>query len=273
MTPESIVCCVRWGRYYGAGYVNALHRGARQRLRRPHRFVCITDDASGLDPGIEVIDLIRLRRGMPEERVRIGNWQKLVLYRPGALPDGATVLFLDLDTVLTGELDDLFDRVSRRRGLHLCPQMPKGERAPDRPRHLFGNASVVGFIPAEQHHIWHRLMDEGVPSGIRREQQFTCLNAAGIQHWPREWIADFKKDCTYSFPKSLFVRPKPPPDARVVIFPGSIKPTDMIRGGLYRWGSRSRFGFGDVDWVADFWRGVGDRTLMPEERTARKPGR
>ena len=56
MEPVTILC-MKWGRMYGPDYVNNLARGVRRHLSRPHRFVCFTDDASGLDAGVEALPL------------------------------------------------------------------------------------------------------------------------------------------------------------------------------------------------------------------------
>lgn len=40
---------------YKAEHVNVLRRMVARHYPHPHRFVCITDDAKGIDPGVEVI--------------------------------------------------------------------------------------------------------------------------------------------------------------------------------------------------------------------------
>jgi hypothetical protein len=44
------VLCIKWGKKYGPEYVNKLHSMVRRHLHRPFRFVCLTDDAAGIDP-------------------------------------------------------------------------------------------------------------------------------------------------------------------------------------------------------------------------------
>ena len=61
-TPVTIIC-MKWGSMYGPEYVNHLREGVSRHLRRPHRFVCFTDDATGLRPDVEVQPLPPL--GLP----------------------------------------------------------------------------------------------------------------------------------------------------------------------------------------------------------------
>ena len=39
-----------WGKLYGPEYVHRLRRGVARHLKRPHRFLCFTSDATGLAP-------------------------------------------------------------------------------------------------------------------------------------------------------------------------------------------------------------------------------
>ena len=68
------VICMKWGSMYGPEYVNHLRAGVARHLRRPHRFVCFTDDGSGLDPAVEVMPLPELglpggQRDLPRTRL------------------------------------------------------------------------------------------------------------------------------------------------------------------------------------------------------------
>ena len=44
---------MKWGTRYGAEYANRLYRACRRRMTGEMRFVCFTDDTSGLLPGID----------------------------------------------------------------------------------------------------------------------------------------------------------------------------------------------------------------------------
>ena len=54
MLPAPVnILTLKWGRMYSAEYVNRIYRGVKRHLHRPFRFVCVTDDPSGLDDGID----------------------------------------------------------------------------------------------------------------------------------------------------------------------------------------------------------------------------
>lgn len=94
------ICCIRAGAAFAPAYVSILFDSVRRNLADGFegKFVCFTDQPDVLDKGIE-------RRALPADLP--GWWSKLALFRPGLFPDGDRVLFLDLDTLITGRLDEI----------------------------------------------------------------------------------------------------------------------------------------------------------------------
>lgn len=90
---------------YGAEHVNRLHRGIRRNLSLPHRFVCVTDDGTGLDSGIEVVPIWQ------DAAEHGGCYRRLRAFGADiAEVLGDRFVWLDLDCVITGSLDALFAR-------------------------------------------------------------------------------------------------------------------------------------------------------------------
>ena len=90
MAPLTVLCVLSKPGY-NAGYVNKLYKAVRKNLSLPHRFVCLTDDDSGLK--------CRTKKLPPQLK---GWWAKLYLFN---LHLDGKVLYLDLDTLVTGSLD------------------------------------------------------------------------------------------------------------------------------------------------------------------------
>ena len=107
MTDPVLILTMKWGTLYGPEDVNRLARQVRHHLRRPHRFICFTDDGAGIGEGVET-------RPLPELRLPDGSadtrWRKLALFNPdlGGF-GGATALFLDLDLIVVDDLAPFFD--------------------------------------------------------------------------------------------------------------------------------------------------------------------
>lgn len=90
--------CLKAGTAYGPEYVNILKDMVSRNLTEgfPGKFVCITDDPAGLDEGVEVLPL-------PADLETW--WGKLYMFKRGLFPDGTRCLFMDLDTIIIGNLD------------------------------------------------------------------------------------------------------------------------------------------------------------------------
>lgn len=97
----------RWNNRYvlTAAHVNRLYRAVHDNLRLPHRFVCMTDDPYGIDPGVHVLPV-------PMKHAELGMcYRRLWLFsREAGLHLGERFVSLDLDCVVTGDLTPLLDR-------------------------------------------------------------------------------------------------------------------------------------------------------------------
>lgn len=94
----TVACVLRQGGKvgYDATWVSKLRNSVRRNLQMPHRFVCLSD----CDVNCERIPLIN---------AGIGFWSKLELFRPKLLT--GPILYLDLDTVICGNLDEIVQRI------------------------------------------------------------------------------------------------------------------------------------------------------------------
>ena len=113
-TPATIVC-IKWGTLFGPEYVNRLYSGVRRNMSRPVRFICMTEDTRGFHPDIEMLDLpVEPFLGPMNDALAVANRQgamrKVSLFKPGLIPNlEGPVLGFDLDVVITGPLDDIYD--------------------------------------------------------------------------------------------------------------------------------------------------------------------
>jgi len=98
MLFATVACVLRSGGDFTPEYVHRLRAGVEQHLPNA-RFVCLSD--------VPEVATHPLEHGWP------GWWSKLELFRPGLLT-GAT-LYLDLDTIITGDLTPLAQAIQPRR--------------------------------------------------------------------------------------------------------------------------------------------------------------
>lgn len=92
------IITVKWGDAFSADYVNILFDAIKRNTTKECKFICFTDNPSGIDDYIET-------RPLPEGTS--GWWNKLYLFsKEAGLSDGAQNFFFDLDTLIIGNIDD-----------------------------------------------------------------------------------------------------------------------------------------------------------------------
>jgi hypothetical protein len=98
---------------YTAEHVHLLRDMVRRHYQAPHRFICITDDATGLDPDVEVVSLWEDFREIPSPHG--GGHPSCYVRLKAFAPEMVSVLgerfvSVDLDCVVTGDLTELWNR-------------------------------------------------------------------------------------------------------------------------------------------------------------------
>lgn len=240
------VICIRWGDRYGADYVNRLHSMVRRNTARPLRFVCFTDDETGLDPGIEAKPLPAI--DLPE-RVRWKPWRKISLWQERLDDLEGDVLFLDVDLILTGSIDGFFDHEPDRT---FC--VIRNWTQPDK---RIGNTSCYRFRVGSHPYLYHRLMrePEDVLGRYRNSQTYISSEIKEMAFWPADWCVSFKHSLMPRWPLNFVMTPKLPPETRVVAFTGKPDP-DEARDGRWpaAWYKKIYKHVRPTPWIAEHWR-------------------
>lgn len=94
------IVCLKWGTKYGPEYVNRLRAAIVKNTRIPIKFHCFTDNATGLHNDVIVHPL--------KYKNLDSWWNKLYLFSDEiAIPQGERIFYVDLDTLITGNIDRL----------------------------------------------------------------------------------------------------------------------------------------------------------------------
>lgn len=251
MAEPVVVICMKWGTLYGPDYVNVLHRAVSANLSREHRFVCLTDDRAGLNAGVEVFPLPDLNFGQGE--FAFGGWPKLSVFAEELCGLSGRALFVDLDTVILGSLDDMFDVPGGVVLIHEWPRL--GDRLKFR-REKRGMSSVFAFTIGTETHLLTDYLSDPVAArnSVRHEQAWITAHADDLRFWPDGLVVSFKKTLMAPPVMNRFQQPKlPPKDARVLVFHGVPRPIDVVPDKNQVWGSFWRYGRGPVPFVREYW--------------------
>lgn len=202
------VYCVYWGDKYHPDYVPRLRDQVARNLSIPHEFRCITDrEFSDVDCVEPVCDFP-------------GWWQKIGLFKPGFIKGQS--LYLDLDVVIVGRLDDLVEASIPKPGVLACPEnwAQSGHGGCQSSVMLWqGDSCQViwdEFNPAWAH--WPPRNEPGVFWGD--QEWITHQRDTGrlkVAHTKPEYVVSYKYHCRNGLPA----------DARAVVFHGKPDPHEV----------------------------------------------
>lgn len=252
---EKQILCMKWGDAYSAHYVNTLYGMAARNITGPFRFYCFTDDAAGIRPEVVTLPLPELGCAIPPEVP--GKWRKSALWGRELFGLKGAALFLDLDSVIVGNIDGYFT--------HGDPEDVVVARNWVNPIKRGAQTSVFRFPIGRHAYLLDNLRAD--PAGIARRHLYeqgyvTAAIRGGVKYWPEPWTRHFRLHCVGPWPVRFFRAPRLPRDARIVTFPGTHpKPEEAAAG---RWSGEQTSPF-----LSDHLRRVW-RNFRAKEHTWRK---
>lgn len=247
MTETRQFICMKWGTLYGPEYVNRLYRMIRAHCAGPCRLVCLTDDPKGIDGGVECLPCPRIE--VPEP-YSCKPWRKLATFAPADRLFGLSGdwLFLDLDVVICGPLEDFFSFQADEDFVVMQNWTQPGKG--------IGNTSVYRFRVGALAWVLEKLEREhqSIFRQFRNSQTFISRTLGAPVFWPDSWCVLFKVHCVPRWPLRFWKAPTIPAGARVIAFPGFPNPHEALEG---RWPAKWYKKFYKFllpsPWIADLW--------------------
>ena len=174
------VLCLKFGTKYSSDYVNKLYNMVQRHLTVPHRFICFTENAAGLNPNIEI-------KTLPADETIKGWWWKTYLFKEDHFVAGETNLYFDLDVVIIDNIDKLLDH------------MPGHFVGFEDPSKIFNripklNSSVMRWQSGHYSDIWNLYhSDRRQSNGLQGDQDWIWrLHEPQIKFYPDPWIQSYK---------------------------------------------------------------------------------
>ena len=205
---------------FGPETVNTLFAMVRRWYPSPIRAMCITDDPTGIDPSVEVVPIwndfadLKSPHGSPRNP---SCYRRLRMFHPDAAQwFGPRFVSLDLDMVITGSLQPLFDRTE--------PIVLYGDTNPRPGSHY--NGSMILMTAGCRSRVWTEFDPLTSPQRALRADCFGS-DQAWISYRLGPGEAKFgTDDGVYSYRKHLRQGQPLPSDARVVVMHGHVDPWD-----------------------------------------------
>jgi hypothetical protein len=244
---------MKWGTLYPAEYVNVLYQACRAHISGDFRFVCLTNEVQGLLSAVEVYPIPNI--GLDEWHYYNGAWPKLGVFLENLYGLSGRALFIDLDSVICGNLDELFELPGALVAMDSQPWKRKGG-APRTMSSVFSfNIGTLGWIVDRLHTARDAFVEK-----YEIEQDYLHGEVPEIVYWPQDWLVSFKYHLRQPLVMDRFREPKQPPStAKIVAFHGRPRPIDLIRPPKGNWDRFPHYGSGAVSWMQQYWEKFGGR--------------
>lgn len=177
---DNFVLCLKHGQKYDSEYVNKLYNMVQRNCTIDYQFACLTEDPEGLHPDIIVI---------PLPRDLAGWWCKPYMFTSD-LPIKGTILYIDLDVVIAGNIDKLFQYQPN----HWCT-VRDFTRAMRPGWHKY-NSSVVKFQTGQLDSVWREYAKD--PKAVQRkyfgdqDYLYDATKTMKPMLYPDSWVLSWK---------------------------------------------------------------------------------
>lgn len=214
---------IAWGDRYPVDEINRLVRSVRSHSRGVERIVLLSDrPRPGLEPEVEV-------RAIPDwflapEFRGPGCQAKLCMFEAGVVPDDMPAIFLDLDTLVFGDLSRLLAVMTTPETIAILQSaiLPFGpvarwlNRITGGLRYARGNSSVVVWHPAHGTYVARRFRElvERGPKGfkpLRADERFLSWAAQPVMRAiPRTLVVKFPTEYMQPWRWLVYLRARMP---------------------------------------------------------------
>ena len=238
MTKDSVnVICIKWGDKYKASDVNLLYNMIKNNVSEHElKFYCFTENKDDIDENV-IIKPLPVLNVAPEDN-------KYVYRKEVGLCDddlgglsGQRVFFLDLDVVITGNLDEFFSYPKNDEFFIINDWNSEGDNV--------GQASCYSWVVGKLGSIktdFEKEPKKWLEKFFTASQEYLSYKViekyGKLNFWPEEWMSSFKHSCLPVWFLRPLVTPKLPKDTKILAFHGDPKLSDAIEG----------------KWKAPFWK-------------------
>jgi hypothetical protein len=195
------------GQIYNYRYVNALANAIAKHVTIPHTFTCLTNDSTNFNDNVHKV--IKLQHEFPKW------WSKIELFRTDLFSDTSQVFFLDLDTVITQNIDDIVSYKG-----HFC-----GLRDFYTSESL--GSGLLSWSPRRHHHIYKNFLLK--PSYIMANMRYGDQEWIDLQTKRVDYFQDLYGKKIVSWKKHCVARDKiyVPTESSIICFHGVPKPHEI----------------------------------------------
>ena len=227
------VACVFWGDKFSDDYVYNLKSMVERNTTVPHQFVCFSDRE------LEGIKTVKLIPGYE------GWWNKMQMFNTD-FRLGNRVVYLDLDTLIVGNIDWLLEYDGMFMGIEDLGSV--NEHQPELKGRL--QSGVMSWDYRLNSHLWNRFTSSGESQRYRGDGEY--LNHI-VPKYQRDFIQKRYKGKLKSYKYQVYSEGITD-DLSIICFHGSPSiPQAMTETVTTGWKNSGKT-YEPQDWIKDYWR-------------------
>lgn len=259
------VICIKWGNVYSSDDVNKLYRAVKRNTTLDVDFYCFTENSKQLEKDIIVKPLPSLNVAKKYQRSQYLKEAALCDDNLGGEDlNGKRVFFFDIDTLIVGNLDELF----------LMPQNDEFYIIKDwkHPQGNVGQASCYSFVIGTLGFIkkyFEENADEVWGKYYTASQEYLSAKIiekyGHLNFWPENWSRSFRFHCMPNPLLRHFVTPKMPKvdGLKMIIFHGVTGIPEAVKGVWCSDVNHPKYPRGykklykhvlPTTWINDYWK-------------------
>jgi len=227
------VACVFWGNKFSEDYVYNLKSMVERNTTVPHQFVCFSDRE------LEGIKTVKLIPGYE------GWWNKMQMFNTD-FKLGNRVVYLDLDTLIVGNIDWLLEYDGMFMGIEDLGAV--NEHQPELKGRL--QSGVMSWDYRLNSHLWNRFTSSGESQRYRGDGEY--LNHI-VPKYQRDFIQKRYKGKLKSYKYQVYSEGITD-DLSIICFHGRPSiPQAMTETVTTGWKNSGKT-YEPQDWIKDYWR-------------------
>ena len=227
------VACVFWGDKFSDDYVYNLKSMVERNTTVPHQFVCFSDRE------LEGIKTVKLISGYQ------GWWNKMQMFNTD-FRLGNRVVYLDLDTLIVGNIDWLLEYDGMFMGIEDLGSV--NEHQPELKGRL--QSGVMAWDYRLNSHLWNRFTSSGESQRYRGDGEY--LNHI-VPKYQRDFIQKRYKGKLKSYKYQVYSEGITD-DLSIICFHGRPSiPQAMTETVTTGWKNSGKT-YEPQDWIKDYWR-------------------
>jgi len=227
------VACVFWGNKFSEDYVYNLKSMVERNTTVPHQFVCFSDRE------LEGIKTVKLIPGYE------GWWNKMQMFNTD-FRLGNRVVYLDLDTLIVGNIDWLLEYDGMFMGIEDLGSV--NEHQPELKGRL--QSGVMSWDYRLNSHLWNRFTSSGESQRYRGDGEY--LNHI-VPKYQRDFIQKRYKGKLKSYKYQVYSEGITD-DLSIICFHGRPSiPQAMTETVTTGWKNSGKT-YEPQDWIKDYWR-------------------